>query len=294
MRLAVASSRAGLQRCAAACLFALSLLVVPPPLEEGLHATPPPTMGMACVASECKSELAACAASAQCAAGLACAGAQASSPTGQVRCMDLFENPEMKRFADCIMTDHQCLPALEGDVDELRSFERTLAAVTASPPANVPAVDRLLTGTWKVALGLNPTFDTFDCQVHTFDAKANRVDAVFRYRVRRPDGTWFARAGGKILHQPDPSKPYHLKLRLNPKYLAYEDDWLILGADDDSDDPWFVVRYHGANAAWKGYGGLNVYTRSGTANKEDGALVDALALAGLSTDDLITVDNSCT
>jgi len=31
--------------------------------------------------------------------------------------------------------------------------------------------------------------------------------------------------------------------------VGYEDAWLILGANLDAPDPWFVVRYYGSNAA---------------------------------------------
>jgi len=78
--------------------------------------------------------------------------------------------------------------------------------------------------------------------------------------------------------------------------VGYEDEWLILGANLDAPDPWFVVRYHGSNAAWAGYGGLNVYTRSGlepSAGIERKELERVLAIAGIRLDMLTRVDNSC-
>ncbi|KAJ8601289.1 hypothetical protein CTAYLR_007755 [Chrysophaeum taylorii] len=146
----------------------------------------PASGGMACIAEKCKEELVACVASPTCGRGLACAGSQAASPTGQVRCMDLYENELMRRFADCAMTENECLAPLPADATELKSFERAVAAVRRSPPKVPP---ELLRGTWKVALGLNPAFDCFDCQVHEFREDGS---AVFRYRVRREDGSCWA------------------------------------------------------------------------------------------------------
>lgn len=253
---------------------------------------------MACVARDCRAELAACVSSPMCAQGLACAGSKATDPAGQVRCMDLYENDEMRMFADCAMTQRGCIAPIAADAAESASYDRAKAAVSRSPPKGVPSIDRLLQGTWKVALGLNPAFDTFDCQVHEFAPpnSGGDVQAVFRYRVRRPDGTWFQRAGGKTLQQPDQAVPHLLKMRLQPPYLSYEDEWLLLGAELDAPDPWFAVRYHGANAAWAGYGGCNVYTRSGK-EPPDGPsrekLRSALSLAGIELGDLTRVDNSC-
>mmetsp|Transcript_22934 Transcript_22934/g.90945 ORF Transcript_22934/g.90945 Transcript_22934/m.90945 type:complete len:338 (-) Transcript_22934:652-1665(-) len=294
--------------------------VVVPSTSPLLSLHPPagvataPGGGMARVVRDCQAELAACAASPMCAQGLACAGTQPTSPTGQVRCMDLYENDEMRAFADCAMTRTAALPQQPADAAELASFERTQRAVAADPPRSVPAMRDLLRGTWRVALGLNPAFDAFECQVHDFSSleEGDMVDAVFRYRVRRPDRSWFTREGGKRLAQPDAKVPYRLKLRLRPEYLDYEDDWLVLGASTTNtatgtrsspaasdDDEWFVVRYHGANAAWAGYGGLNVYTRSGHLDPASDAAAEVRAVLSeycgddVRLEDLIKVDNSC-
>lgn len=278
------------------------LLCLHPPAHPELavaHAA-----DMRCVVRECKPELAACMQSGSCARGIACAGASASDPLGQVRCMDLYEDSTLRSFSECAMTQSRCVPPLAGDTSDAAEFDRARAALQLEPPA-VPPVDELLSGTWKLTLGLNPAFDKFDCQVHTF-SKGERVGAtrsvpaVFRYRVHLDGDKWFTREGGKRITQPDPSRPHELLLRLEPAYLNYEDKWLVLGAQvsNSAEEPWFAVRYHGSNAAWEGYGGANVYTRSGhvppVGSRAYRAIEGALRRGGLRMDDMTAVDNSCT
>ncbi len=286
------------QQWCAAGMLAYCLILTPFAPQRPAFASSP-AEAMACVARECRPQLAACASNPKCASGLACAGAKASDPVGQVRCMDLYENEQMRSFAECVMTHKGCITPIAADPNELHAYKMTKTALNRSPPKDVPPIGQLLTGTWKVALGLNPAFDTFDCQVHEFFPSTHEgkgVGAFFHYHVRRPDGTWFERIGEKVLTQADPKVPYLLKLRLQPPYLGYEDEWLFLGAELDASDPWFVIRYHGSNAAWAGYGGLNVYTRSGNslpAGPSRDKLRSVLSIAGIQLEDLTRVDNSC-
>src|SRR6056297_1999455 len=92
-----------LQRAAAHLLIAGCLVAAPPALQLRASATSPAEV-MACVARDCRAELAACVSSPMCAQGLACTGSKVTDPVGQVRCMDLYENEAMRRFADCAMT----------------------------------------------------------------------------------------------------------------------------------------------------------------------------------------------
>lgn len=153
-----------LGRRAAAHVLAACLMAASPVWR--LAASAGPAEIMACVARDCRAELGSCVANPTCARGLACLGANYNNPVGQVRCMDLYENVQMRTFADCAMTKNKCLEPLAADATEARSYSRARAAIGRSPPRGVPSIDRLLRGSWKVALGLNPAFDTFDCQVH--------------------------------------------------------------------------------------------------------------------------------
>mmetsp|Transcript_33455 Transcript_33455/g.72393 ORF Transcript_33455/g.72393 Transcript_33455/m.72393 type:complete len:488 (+) Transcript_33455:39-1502(+) len=102
--------------------------------------------------------------------------------------------------------------------------------------------------------------------------------------------------------------PPKLVLSLKPQIMNYADEWNVLASSSDptSNNGYMVVAYRGSNSAWKGYGGLNVYTRRPvnllelqvSANPRDIKMVqairDGLGKVGLEIGDLIQVDNSCT
>jgi violaxanthin de-epoxidase len=213
--------------------------------------------------------------------------------------MDLYENAQLRAFSECAMTASGCLPPLPADEPARARFGAAFERVSRAPP-ELPRSADLLKGKWLIALGLNPAFDTFPCEVHEFkaDPDGKLIRAQFRYRVVRDDGSSFERSYNKLLDTPDPERPYLLRLRPTPPYLAYADQWLLLGGQPSHPtDPWFAILYYGTNAAWSGYGGASVYTRSGrppTAPDAVRALDAALAKGGMRRSELTTVDNSCT
>lgn len=137
----------------------------------------------------------------------------------QTRCMDLYQSPVLDAFTDCTLTEKRCYPQLKADVryppftnrDRTRLWQDDLVAVaspkrqaaaTASSSSSssnallVQKLRQLFDGRWYIAAGLNPTFDTFDCQTHDFVPNTNInisnnkkdgvviADATFAYRVQ--------------------------------------------------------------------------------------------------------------
>ncbi len=95
-----------------------------------------------------------------------------------------------------------------------------------------------------------------------------------------------------------------LVLTLEPDAMDYADDWVVLASSSDPDYGYLVVAYRGSNAAWDGYGGLDVYTRRPynfrkIEEKATGAseMVRGIKLGlrklGIDLDDMILVDNTC-
>ena len=338
----------------------------------------PTKTGMSCVASYCATELKDCLLDPNCAKGLQCfvscavtsgstktpAGADVEEGACQVRCTDLYENPQLTAFTKCTLTDHGCYPALPED-ERYPKLPPELSSVSTS------VIPKLLRGRWYISAGLNDMFDTFDCQVHEFrppkDTSPNPLtpqripvaDATFSYRVALSRNQFLTRRGVKELYlkpldggnghtdlplqfdtshkwgreifsrtipAPQSATPkaavhmgrgnpaVQLALSTVPDYMMYEDKWTILSASDPEEDvddstSYMVVAYRGTNAAWNGYGGLNVYTRvpmnlqslqSTAASRNSKEVNDMLQgiqqgldKVGLTLDDLLPVDNSC-
>lgn len=93
------------------------------------------------------------------------------------------------------------------------------------PDALVPEFDTSqFTGEWYISAGLNRIFDTFDCQLHNFEAPApQQVTGNLTWRINTPDGGFFTRSAVQNFKQ-DPQQPGILYNHGN-EFLHYEDDW---------------------------------------------------------------------
>ncbi|KAJ6854819.1 violaxanthin de-epoxidase [Populus alba x Populus x berolinensis] len=49
-------------------------------------------------------------------------------------------------------------------------------------------------GKWFITSGLNPTFDTFDCQLHKFHTESNKLVGNLSWRIRTPYTGFFTRS----------------------------------------------------------------------------------------------------
>jgi len=112
-------------------------------------------------------------------------------------------------------------------------------------------------GKWYIASGLNKLFDTFDCQVHYFNAPAqDQLYAKLNWRVNKSDGQFYERSDVQTFVQ-DPNVPGILYNHDN-EFLHYQDDWYIVAENPEN---YIFVYYRGSNDAWDGYGGAVIYTR---------------------------------
>jgi len=146
------------------------------------------------------------------------------------------------------------------------------------------------TGRWFITAGLNPLFDTFDCQEHFFAVpEASKMVARINWRISRPDGDFIDRSTIQTFIQEE-GTPSHL-INHGNEYLHYEDDWYILGYKPDS---YVVVYYIGNNDAWRGYGGAVIYTKARHLPDELVPEISAaLEKVGLKWADFKVTDNTC-
>ncbi|KAI4311037.1 hypothetical protein MLD38_035974 [Melastoma candidum] len=232
-----------------AALAACALLVVPSAEATDALKT------CACLLKECRIELAKCIANPSCAANIACLQTCNNRPDEtecQIKCGDLFENSVVDEFNDCAVSRKKCVPQ-KSDLGEFPVPDPALLVKSFN------LAD--FSGKWFISSGLNPTFDTFDCQLHEFHTESNKLVGNLTWRITTPDGGFFTRSALQKFVQ-DPEQPGILYNHDN-EYLHYQDDWYILSSKiENKPDDYVFVYYRGRNDAWDGYGGAVVYTRS--------------------------------
>ena len=208
----------------------------------------------------------------------------------QIRCGDLFENEVVGEFNACAVSQKKCVP------------QRTDDGAYPVPPVDsfVKAFDtRVFEGRWYISAGLNPVFDTFDCQVHFFTAPTPKtLYGKLNWRISEPDGEFFTR--DTIQRFVEDEKQPGILYNHDNEYLHYQDDWYVLDydggkkGDPDDKDAFVLVYYRGRNDAWDGYGGAVLYTKTPYASDKVNARCQAAcAKAGLDFAEFRVPDNSC-
>ncbi|WOL11397.1 hypothetical protein Cni_G20159 [Canna indica] len=226
-----------------------TLLFVPP--AEAVDAL----KTCSCLLKECRVELAKCIANPSCAANIACLQTCNDRPDEsecQIKCGDLFENSVVDEFNECAVSRKKCVPR-----------KSTVGEFPVPDPSVLVKTFNIsdFSGKWYITSGLNPTFDTFDCQLHEFHVESNKLVGNISWRIRTPDSGFFTRSAVQRFVQ-DSSQPGILYNHDN-EYLHYQDDWYIISSKvENKEDDYIFVYYRGRNDAWDGYGGAVVYTRS--------------------------------
>jgi len=232
-------------------------------------------------------ELAKCIANPSCAANVACLNTCNNRPDEtecQIKCGDLFENSVVDEFNECAVSRKKCVPR-KSDVGEFP---------VPDPAALVKNFNMSdFNGKWYISSGLNPTFDTFDCQLHEFHVEGDKLIANITWRIRTPDSGFFTRSTVQQFVQ-DPSQPGILYNHDN-EFLHYQDDWYIISSKvENKDDDYILVYYRGRNDAWDGYGGSVLYTRSKTVPETIiPELERAAKSVGRDFSTFIRTDNTC-
>ena len=245
-----------------------------------------------CVVTQCTGKLAKCLTSPKCAANLVCINTctgRADESECQIRCGDLFENDVVGEFNACAVSQKKCVPQRGDDgawpVPPQESYVKAF---------NTQVFD----GRWYISAGLNPVFDTFDCQVHFFTAPTPKtLYGKLNWRIAEPDGEFFTK--DTIQRFVEDDKQPGILYNHDNEYLHYQDDWYVLDydggkGDKDSKDAFVLVYYRGRNDAWDGYGGAVLYTRTPYASKAvNERCAEACKKAGIDFAAFRVPDNSC-
>ncbi|CAK9088647.1 unnamed protein product [Durusdinium trenchii] len=129
-----------------------------------------------CLLSKCQLPLAKCILNPSCAADLTCVIACSGQPdesSCQINCGNNFENDVVVEFNRCALSAKKCVPQRpdKGPVPGEKNWEPIKGRYPPPPPDSVSDDFEVtkMTGRWYITAGLNPLFDTFDCQVHFFE-----------------------------------------------------------------------------------------------------------------------------
>lgn len=126
----------------------------------------------------------------------------------------MFENKVVDQFNECAVSRKKCVPQ-KSDVGEFP---------VPDPAVLVKSFNiKDFTGKWFITSGLNPTFDTFDCQLHEFHTESDKLVGNLSWRIKTPDTGFFTRSAVQRFVQ-DPRYPGILYNHDN-EYLHYQDDW---------------------------------------------------------------------
>ncbi|XP_074563670.1 violaxanthin de-epoxidase, chloroplastic [Curcuma longa] len=240
-----------------------------------------------CLLKECRVELARCIANPSCAANIACLQTCNDRPDEtecQIKCGDLFENSVVDEFNECAVSSKKCVPR-----------KSTVGEFPVPDPSSLVKTFNIsdFSGKWFITSGLNPTFDTFNCQLHEFHVESDKLVGNLSWRISTPDSGFFTRSAVQRFVQ-DSSQPGILYNHDN-EYLHYQDDWYIISSKvENKEDDYIFVYYRGRNDAWDGYGGAVVYTRSAVLpDSIVPELEKAAKSIGRDFSNFIKTDNTC-
>ena len=240
----------------------------------------------ACLFANCPAPLARCVTDPTCAANLLCiqtCTGKADEGDCQVKCGDEFSNNVVADFTKCAVSDKACVPQRADDGSWPVPMDSALVK-----SFNVDD----FTGPWYISAGLNKAFDTFDCQLHKFEAPtSSKLVGNLQWRIKDPiAGTNFVTRYTVQEFVQDSTRPGVLYNHDND-FLHYEDDWYILAQKKNA---YVLVYYRGNNDAWDGYGGAVVYSKEPTLDPKYFPEIDAaLQTVGRKFSEFTLTDNSC-
>ena len=239
-----------------------------------------------CILSKCQLELTRCLGDEKCLENLACLNTCSTCPGDgeaacQIKCGDLYNDKAIAAFNTCAVTNKSCVP------------QKMDNGMYMEPPGDVLVPEfstEMMEGRWYITAGLNPLFDTFDCQEHYFTApESGQLYAKLKWRVKKPNGQFIERSDIQTFVQ-NAAMPGMLMNHDN-EFLHYQDDWFILAQKPEA---YVAVYYRGSNDAWDGYGGAVVYTRESKLPEEYvPELREAFAKVGVKFEDFAVTDNTC-
>ena len=163
-----------------AALAVLSSTVTAPQAASALTAADGAAIGTCLITKE-PLALARCITDPLCLTNLACIQTCTGKPDEgdcQIKCGDEFSNDVVGAFTKAAVTDSKCVPQRQDDGSWPVPKPEALVSSFSTDD---------LQGPWYISAGLNKAFDTFDCQLHKFEAPApGKLVGNLQWRIKDP------------------------------------------------------------------------------------------------------------
>jgi len=240
-----------------------------------------------CFFNECGDQSKACFSNPSCLKGITCLGNCRGEQLCATQCFARFGSERLNDWLSCTLEEKQCVTT--GVVQDTSSFY-------ARPPRKLEDFKPSdLEGTWYKALGYNPKYDTYPCQLNTFSPRPDGgLNNRILFRVPKPDGagSWQNDFMESMGSSSGPQGKASMTVEGKMFGLTFHEQWYVIGKGDG----WRAVAYKGDTQQGP-YDGAFVYTLTKDALETTPVMrkaVDAsIKAAGLDPSQMQAIDNSC-
>jgi hypothetical protein len=257
-----------------------------------------------CFAEECKSQTEACFANSDCMKGLVCTGKCMGNTQCVVGCFAKFGNQDLDSMMTCTIEEKKCI--------NIAILEPGGDSPLEAPKPPVPVIQasaKDMDGKWYKVMGLNPSYDCFDCQKNTFhsDRAVEEVSAEIRgsskatldveysmprERAGRPREDVPNKVSEQIIFDgPDSQRTAHTEGKMFG--VTFWENWYVIGKENFF-EPEFRFVYYNGKTLQNRYEGAFVYAR--TPDLPRSALPSIYAIAekaGFTPTGMCHIQNSC-
>jgi hypothetical protein len=187
--------------------------------HHGVHSNP----DVFCIMEHCSSQSAACMADESCRSNMLCmTKCGMTNHTCMYKCLNTYEDKIFDSFMKCLVEDYHCLQLVPPD-----------PTFRCSPPKVVVKDFSLeqLKGSWYIALGLNPDYDCFDCQISSYAPTPNSKNFTLteKYDVTMLNGSIRHRSDQQQVEQKDIFNGGNLDYTATMMGITMYEKWQIIG-----------------------------------------------------------------
>lgn len=268
--------------------------------EAHLDAGGPEFNTLACMLTNCRSEVLACLMDPNCRTAIAkLSGCGIRDQVKSYQIIASYESEIFANFSLCVLQKHNCMGNTavmpqSPNVQPLQEFRGELMSHSIAQDILIGWLRKEKEYSWRVYAGQNAAYDRFPCQYQLFyfgKAKGSMwYDPVFR--VETLDGKKVWRRRHYRVRNGDMPGTFHFSVLDNG--VVSKEFWKVVDCAEDMS--WCILYYEGAaSAAGTSYQGSILATVDGLAPPADARtrIERVLEQCDIKTWELTTVDNTC-